>query len=113
MTTLVTPLIYICAALVEIAGCFTFWIWLKHDKSVLWLIPGFMCLAIFALLLTRSELAFAGRSYAAYGGIYICLSLFWLWILEGVKPDQWDIIGGCLCLIGTIIILYGPRNLGS
>ena len=113
MTVLSTPIIYIFASVVEIAGCFTFWIWLKDDKSILWLIPGVICLVIFALLLTRSELVFAGRSYAVYGGIYICLSLFWLWIFEGVRPDQWDIIGGCLCLIGAIIIFYGPRDFGS
>jgi small multidrug resistance family-3 protein len=113
MITLTTPFIYISAAIAEIAGCFAFWIWLRQDKSILWLIPGIFCLLIFALLLTRSELAFAGRSYAAYGGIYIFLSLCWLWILEDVRPDQWDIIGGCFCLIGAAIILYGPRNLGS
>jgi len=111
--TLMTPFIYISAAFLEIAGCFAFWIWLRQDKSIFWLIPGFFCLSMFALLLTRSELAFAGRSYAAYGGIYIFLSLCWLWILEGVRPDRWDIIGGCLCLIGTIVIFYGPREPGS
>jgi small multidrug resistance family-3 protein len=60
---------------------------LKLDKSIFWLIPGILCLIIFALLLTPSELVFTGRSYAAYGGIYILLSLFWFWIVEGVQPD--------------------------
>ena len=107
--TLMTSFVFISAALFEIAGCFAFWFWLRLDKSIFWLIPGILCLIIFALLLTRSELGFAGRSYAAYGGIYILLSLIWLWIVEGVQPDRWDIIGGSVCLLGTVIILIGPR----
>ena len=105
-----TALIYIGAALAEIAGCFAFWAWLRMGKSPLWLAPGVVSLILFAWLLTRVDSDAAGRAYAAYGGIYICASLAWLWTVEGVRPDRWDVSGAALCLIGTCIILLGPRT---
>ena len=63
-----------------------------------------------AWLLTRVDSDAAGRAYAAYGGIYICASLLWLWSVEGVRPDRWDVGGAALCLIGTCVILFGPRG---
>jgi small multidrug resistance family-3 protein len=105
-----TALTYIGAALAEIAGCFAFWAWLRMGKSPLWLAPGVVSLILFAWLLTRVDSDAAGRAYAAYGGIYICASLAWLWAVEGVRPDRWDVSGAALCLIGTCIILLGPRT---
>ncbi len=101
--------IYIVTAVAEIGGCFAFWAWLRLGKSAYWVFPGFVSLVVFALLLTRIEAGFAGRSYAAYGGVYISASLFWLWIVEGQRPDRWDILGGIICLAGAVIILLGPR----
>lgn len=102
-------LIYGAAALAEIGGCFAFWAAQRLDKSSLWLIPGMVLLAVFAWLLTLSEAVAAGRTFAAYGGIYILASLFWLWAIEGIRPDRWDVIGACICLIGAAVILWGPR----
>lgn len=104
-----TALIYIAAALAEIAGCFAFWAWLRMDKSVWWLLPGLVSLALFAWLLTRVDAEYAGRAYAAYGGVYILSSLLWLWAVEGARPDRWDAIGAAVCLGGAAIILLGPR----
>ena len=100
---------YIAAAVAEIAGCFAFWAWLRLDKSVYWTLPGFLALVVLAVLLTRIDLAFAGRAFAAYGGVYIAASLVWLWIVEGAQPDRWDFLGAGVCLAGTAIILFGPR----
>ena len=105
-----TALIYIGAALAEIGGCFAFWAWLRMGKSPLWLALGVVSLILFAWLLTHVDSDAAGRAYAAYGGIYICASLAWLWTVEGVRPDRWDVSGAALCLIGTCIILLGPRT---
>ena len=102
-------LIYGAAALAEIAGCFSFWAWLRLEKSVLWLIPGMLSLAAFAWLLTLIDSSAAGRAYAAYGGIYIAASLLWLWLAEGVAPDRWDLTGAAIAIAGTIVILAGPR----
>lgn len=102
-------LIYLVAALAEIAGCFAFWAWLRMDKSPLWLVPGVASLMLFAWLLTRIDADHAGRAYAAYGGVYILSSILWLWLAEGAKPDRWDIIGTFVCILGAAVILWGPR----
>ena len=64
---------------------------------------------VFALALTRIETTNAGRAFAAYGGVYILSSILWLWTVEGVVPDRWDILGGAISLAGGAIILFGPR----
>lgn len=103
-------LIYIGAALAEIAGCFAFWAWLRLDKSIWWLVPGAASLCLFAYLLTLIDADHAGRTYAAYGGVYIAAALLWLWLVEAVTPDRWDILGATICLVGATIILWGPRS---
>lgn len=102
--------IYLAAAVAEIAGCFAFWAWLRLDTSAYWLIPGGMSLVVFAFLLTRIDSAFAGRAYAAYGGIYIGAWLVWLWLMEGQRPDQWDWFGAAICLLGAAVILLGAAT---
>ena len=72
--------------------------------------PGVVSLVLFAWLLTRIESDFAGRAYAAYGGVYIAASLFWLWVIQGQRPDRWDVAGSAICLVGAAVILWGPRT---
>ncbi|MEA1832696.1 YnfA family protein [Methylobacterium durans] len=105
-----TLIAYAAAALAEIAGCFAFWAWLRLGRSAVWLAPGLCALALFAYLLTRVDAAAAGRTFAAYGGVYIAASILWLWLAEGHRPDRWDLAGGAVCLAGTAIILLGPRG---
>lgn len=102
--------IYAAAAVTEIAGCFAFWAWLRLGRDIWWLIPGMVSLVLFALLLTQVDAEYAGRAYAAYGGVYIVCSLIWLWLAEGKLPDHWDLTGAALCLLGAGIILFGPRS---
>lgn len=102
-------LIYLAAALAEIAGCFAFWAWLRQGKSAWWLVPGIISLAAFAYLLTRIDVGFAGRTYAAYGGVYIVASLAWLWLAEGLRPNNWDLAGAGLAMIGALVILAGAQ----
>jgi small multidrug resistance family-3 protein len=97
------------AALAEIAGCFSFWAWLRLGKPIWWIAPGVASLIVFAYLLTLVDAAFAGRAYAAYGGVYIAASLVWLWVVEGSRPDRWDLIGAAVCIAGALLILFGPR----
>lgn len=105
--------LYALAALAEIAGCFSFWAWLRLEKSALWIGPGTASLIAFAWLLTRIDAEFAGRAYAAYGGVYIAASLAWLWAVEGQRPDRWDLAGAALCLAGAAVVLLGPRGATS
>ena len=101
---------YAIAAVAEIIGCFAFWAWLRLGKSVYWILPGIVSLVVFAILLTRIEAIFAGRTFAAYGGVYIAASLLWLWIIEGQRPDKWDILGAIICIAGAVVILFGQRQ---
>ena len=105
-----TFVIYPLAALAEIAGCFAFWAWLKLDRSPLWLAPGLLSLALFAWLLTLVPSDAAGRAYAAYGGVYVAASLVWLWLIEGQRPDRFDLAGAAICLIGAAMILLPQRG---
>lgn len=105
-----TPLIYLAAALAEIAGCFAFWGWWRLGKSMGWLLPGMASLVLFAWLLSLADTDYAGRAYAAYGGVYIVTSVLWLWLIEHRQPDRWDLIGAGVCLVGAGVILLGPRS---
>jgi small multidrug resistance family-3 protein len=106
----VTVFIYIAAALAEIAGCFAFWAWLRLGKTAWWLVPGVLSLCLFAYLLTLADADHAGRTFAAYGAVYIVSALVWLWLAEGVSPDRWDVAGAAICLLGAAVILWGPRT---
>ena len=103
-------LVYAGAAVAEIAGCFAFWAWLRLGASAWWLVSGMMSLAAFGWLLTLVDGDAAGRAYAAYGGVYIVAAIGWLWTIEGLRPDRWDLLGGAVCLAGAAIILFGPRT---
>jgi small multidrug resistance family-3 protein len=104
-----TTFVFIGAAIAEIVGCFAFWAWLRLGKPAWILLPGIASLLVFAYLLTLVESEAAGRAYATYGGIYIAMSVIWLWLAEGFRPDRWDIAGAVICLIGAAVIIAGPR----
>lgn len=106
---MISVAVYGAAALAEIAGCFAFWAWGRLGRSAWWIAPGVLSLMLFAWLLTRVESDAAGRTYAAYGGVYIVASLIWLWALEGLCPDRWDAAGAALALAGAGVILFAPR----
>lgn len=105
-----TYALYAAAAVAEIAGCFSVWAWWRLEKSPLWLVPGIATLALFAWLLAQVPLDAAGRAFAAYGGVYIAMSLGWMWVAEGVRPDRWDLLGTALCIGGASVILLAPRG---
>ena len=100
---------YALAAFFEIAGCYALWLWLRLDRNWLWILPATGSLFLFGLILTRIDSVFAGRAYAAYGGVYIVASLVWLSAVERVRPTVSDFVGVSLCLLGAIVILFGPR----
>ena len=103
------PLLFIGTAMAEIGGCYLVYLWLRKDGSAWLLIPGALCLALFAWLLTLHPQA-AGRVYAAYGGVYVAMALVWLWLVEGNAPDRWDWIGASVAVVGMAIIMFGPRG---
>lgn len=102
--------IYALAAVAEIAGCYGVWAWLRLGRTAWWLLAAIPCLLLFAWLLTRVYTDAAGRAYAAYGGIYVLSALAWLRLVDGVRPDRWDLAGVTLCLCGSALILFGPHR---
>ena len=96
--------LFIVTAIAEIVGCYLPYLWLKQRVSVLALIPAALSLGAFAWLLSA-----AGRIYAAYGGVYVSVALVWLWLIDGQKPDRWDLFGVAITLIGMSIIAFAPR----
>lgn len=98
-------LVFVTAAFLEIAGCFAFWAWLRRGASPLIALVGVGSLIGFAVALTRADSVFAGRAYAAYGGIYIAASLVWLWLAEGQRPSATDLLGAVIAVGGALVII--------
>lgn len=108
MHLLWATLLFALTACAEILGCYLSYLWLKDNKSVWLLIPAAISLACFAWLLSVHPGA-AARTYAAYGGVYITVALFWLWLVEDQRPTRWDIIGATISMIGMAIIVLSHR----
>lgn len=102
-------LLFFITALAEIVGCYLTWLVIKQGKSLWLLMPAALSLAVFAGLLTLHPTP-AGRTYAAYGGVYIAVAVGWLWVVEGIRPSLWDVIGSLIALTGMAIIMLAPRH---
>ena len=101
--------LFVVTAIAEIVGCYLPYLWLKKDGSVWFLVPATFSLAVFTCLLTLHPNA-AGRVYAAYGGVYIGVALIWLWVIDSIRPTFTDLLGICVCLVGTSIIMFGHQS---
>jgi small multidrug resistance family-3 protein len=99
---------FILAGLFEIGGGYLLWLWLREGKSISYGIYGAIILVLYGVIPTLQPASF-GRVYAAYGGIFIVLSILWGWGIDKVSPDKFDVIGGLISLIGVLIIMYWPR----
>lgn len=100
--------LFVVTALAEIVGCYLPYLWLRRGGSPWLLLPAALSLALFAWLLSLHPTG-AGRTYAAYGGVYVSTAVLWLWLIEHQQPDRWDILGAGVCLVGMAIIVLGPR----
>lgn len=109
MFELKTITLFALTAFAEIIGCYLPYLWLKQDKSILLLIPATISLTLFVWLLSLHPAA-SGRVYAAYGGMYVFVSLLWLWVVDGIKPVSTDIIGGLIVLLGMLVIILGSKS---
>lgn len=103
---MIAAALFLAAAVAEIVGCYAVWLWVRGGSP--WLLVGAaLCLAAFAWFLAQVETAAAGRSFAAYGGLYIVAALIWMRVVEGVRLTLADGIGAALCLAGAAVILLG------
>ncbi len=104
-----TVALFVVTALAEIVGCYLPYLWLRDRAGVWVLVPAGLALAAFAWLLTLHPEA-AGRTYAAYGGVYVAVALCWLWAVDGIRPDRWDVAGATLAIAGMMVIAFAPRG---
>lgn len=103
-------ILFILAGLAEIGGGYLIWIWLREGKPVYFGIAGGLIIALYGIIATFQNFPSFGRVYAAYGGVFIVLSVLWGWGVDKKTPDLYDWIGACVCIIGASIILFAPRN---
>ena len=101
--------LFAATAAAEIVGCYLVYLWLRLGKSAWLLVPAAASLALFAFLLTLHPAA-AGRTYAAYGCVYVAMAILWLWAIEGLRPTAWDLGGAAVALAGMAIIVLQPRD---
>jgi small multidrug resistance family-3 protein len=101
--------LFILAGLCEIGGGYLVWLWLREGKSPWYALVGAFVLILYGVIPTLQPAHF-GRVYAAYGGIFVVLSILWGWKVDHVAPDRFDLIGGLVCLLGVGMIMYWPRS---
>ena len=109
MLILKSVLLFILAGLCEIGGGYLVWLWLRNGKGFFLGVLGGLVLFLYGVVPTLQPAHF-GRVYAAYGGVFVVLSLLWGWRIDRVAPDRFDIIGGLICVIGVAVIMYWPRS---
>ena len=104
-----TLFLFLLAGLFEIGGGYLVWLWLRESYSWLIGILGGFFLFLYGIVPTFQK-SYFHRIYAAYGGIFIVMSILWGWLIDGVRPDNYDIIGSVIAVIGVLIIFYYPRK---
>ena len=101
--------LFLLAGLCEIGGGYLVWLWLRQGRSAWVGFAGAIVLVLYGVIPTLQTANF-GRVYAAYGGVFIVLSLLWGWYFDGAAPDRFDIIGAAICAVGVGVIYYAPRH---
>ena len=109
MTVTRSLILFVAAALAEIGGAWLVWQGVREHKGVLWIGAGVIALGIYGFVATLQPDANFGRILAAYGGVFVAGSLAWGMVLDGFKPDRYDITGALICLVGVAVIMYAPR----
>lgn len=102
-------ILFILAGLCEIGGGYLVWLYLREGRSFGVALIGAVVLILYGVIPTFQPAHF-GRVYAAYGGVFVVLSILWGWKIDGISPDRYDLIGGLICIIGVFVIMYWPRG---
>lgn len=109
MSVLRSVALFMLAGLCEIGGGYLVWQWLRNGRGILWGVLGGIVLFLYGVIPTLQPSHFS-RVYAAYGGVFVVLSLAWGWLLGRQMPDRFDVAGAVLCLAGVALIMYAPRG---
>jgi small multidrug resistance family-3 protein len=107
---LIIKVLFVLAGLCEIGGGYLVWGWMREHKPLLWALLGALILASYGVVAALQPISEFGRVYAAYGGIFIALSLGWGIIVDGFRPDRWDLLGALICVVGVVVMVAPPRG---
>ncbi|SEG95518.1 small multidrug resistance family-3 protein [Nonomuraea solani] len=110
MTIIRSLLLFALAALAEIGGAWLVWQGVREQRGLLWMGAGVIALGLYGFVATLQPDANFGRILAAYGGVFVAGSLAWGMVVDGFRPDRWDVIGALVCLAGVLVIMYAPRG---
>ncbi|MBP2179907.1 YnfA family protein [Amycolatopsis magusensis] len=110
MTVVRSLVLFVLAALAEIGGAWLVWQGVREQRGWLWVLGGVVALGAYGFVATLQPDAHFGRILAAYGGIFVAGSLLWGVVLDGYRPDRYDLIGVAVCLVGVAVIMYAPRS---
>ncbi|MGG0718353.1 YnfA family protein [Robertmurraya massiliosenegalensis] len=103
-------ILFLLAGVAEIGGGYLIWLWLREGKSFYLGMIGGVTLALYGVIATFQSFPTFGRVYAAYGGVFIVLSILWGWGIDRKTPDLYDWLGGAICIVGVSVMLFAPRN---
>jgi small multidrug resistance family-3 protein len=110
MITLRSVGLFVLAAVLEIGGAWLIWQGWREHRGVGRIGAGVVSLGLYGFVATLQPSADFGRILAAYGGVFVAGSLVWGVVLDGYRPDRFDVIGAVVCLVGVGIIMYAPRG---
>jgi small multidrug resistance family-3 protein len=105
--------LFVLAALAEIGGAWLVWQGVREHRGLLWVLGGVLALGAYGFVATLQPDPNFGRLLAAYGGIFVAGSLAWGVVLDGFRPDRFDLVGAGICLVGVAVIMYAPRAVAS
>ncbi|MEV0166250.1 YnfA family protein [Nonomuraea fuscirosea] len=110
MTIVRSLLLFALAALAEIGGAWLVWQGVREQRGLVWIGAGVVALGLYGFVATLQPDANFGRILAAYGGVFVAGSLTWGMVVDGFRPDRWDVAGALICLVGVLVIMYAPRG---
>ncbi|MGE7666829.1 YnfA family protein [Ureibacillus composti] len=103
-------ILFVLAGLAEIGGGYLIWQWLREDRPAVWGLIGGIALVLYGVIATFQSFPSFGRVYAAYGGVFIVLSVLWGWGIDKKTPDLYDWLGAAICIVGVGVMLLAPRQ---
>ena len=109
MTVTRSILLFVLAAIAEIGGAWLVWQGVREQRGWVWMGLGVIALGLYGFVATLQPDAHFGRILAAYGGVFVAGSLIWAVLVDGFRPDRWDILGAAICIVGVAVIMYAPR----
>ncbi len=101
--------LFVLAGLCEIGGGYLVWGWMREHKPLLWALVGGLILAAYGVVAALQPISEFGRTYAAYGGVFIALALVWGMVIDGFRPDRYDVLGALICVVGVVVMVAPTR----